>query len=1186
MEQTLEETGKNFSELLEELRQERQISKKDLATHAGLTPGYVSHLTRGERSAPSLETVEALADALRLEGETKAYFFEAAGQSSPQILQNGSGLSYLHLEDGEAKASKEDWGEAPNVQGFYGRAEDLKLLEHWIVDERCQTVAILGMGGVGKTMVAAKLAEQLHGTFEYIFWRSLQNTPRIENILRECIQFFSGQQRKELPKDLDGQIALLLTLMRRHRCLMILDNVESVLQGSLRAGHYWEGYEGYGKLFYVLGDAKHRSCMLLTSREKPKEISRLEGKTLPVRSMQLPGINDIEGRALLEDKGLFGSDGSWTELIRVYSGNLLALKLVSESIREVFGGDVAAFLRRGEIIFGDIRELLGQQFRRLSELEQAIMYWLAIERDAVSLEDLQNDLLTPISKEEMLLAIGSLRRRSMIETGYNARYTLQAVIMEHLTDDLIDKAREEIRTEKFHVLWHHALMKAQAKDYLRNSQISLIVTPLLKALLGDYGKKGCEKKFKTMLSSLREEHAEEDNYVVGNLLNLLIHLDVDLHHYNFSHLVVRQAYLQGVNLPDVNFAFADLERSVFTDTFGSILSAALSRDGKLLAIGTANGEVRLLEAATGRSLRIYRGHFDCVRSVTFNHDSTLLASGSDDQTVRLWETATERCVRVLEGHESWIWAVSFSPDGKLLASGSDNQDIYLWDVNSGQQLKTFAGHESRVYAVTFSPDGTLLASGSEDRTIRLWTIATGECHETLIGHAGWIWSVAFSPDGTLLASGSEDQTLRIWQVATGQSIKTLTGHTGWVRSVSFSPDGKLLASGSEDQTIRLWQLSSGQCLKIIEEHSSRVKSVVFSPDSQTLFSSSEDQTVRLWEVSTGRCIQVLQGYSNRVRAVTFNPEGTILASGSEDQTIHMWEVNSGRWLKTLAGHTSWIRSVAFNPEGTILASGSEDQTIRLWEVNTGYLLRTLIGHTHRVRSVAFNPEGTILASGSEDQTIRLWEVNSGQCIDILTGHNSRVWSVAFSPDGNLIVSGGDDQTVRFWEVSTGRCIDVLKEHESRVYSVDFSPDGTLVASGSGDRIVRLWEVGTGRCVNVLQGHTSWVYSVAFSPDGSLLASGSDDETIRLWEVSTGRCVGILTGHKSWIYAVAFSPDGSLASGSDDGTIKIWNVKQQMCTGTFRSERPYERMNILNAKGLTEIQRSVLITLGAVEEKEI
>ncbi|MBV9614460.1 MAG: helix-turn-helix domain-containing protein [Ktedonobacteraceae bacterium] len=1184
----MEEIGKKFSELLEELRQDRQISKKDLATRAGLTPGYVSHLTRGERSTPSLETVEALADALRLDAETKVHFYEVAGQPSPQVLHNSSGLSYFRLEDGESKAgySKDDWGEAPNVQGFYGRAENLKQLEHWIVDERCQMVAILGMGGVGKTMFAAKMAEQLHGTFEYIFWRSLQNTPRIESILRESIQFFSEQQRKELPRDLDGQIALLLTLMRRHRCLMVLDNVESLLQGSLRAGQYKEGYEGYGKLFYVLGDAKHRSCVLLTSREKPKEISRLEGKTLPVRSMQLPGISEIEGRAFLEDKGLFGSDMSWTNLIRVYSGNLLALKLVSESIHEVFGGDVAAFLERDEIIFGDIRELLRQQFQRLSELEQTIMYWLAIERDAVSLEDLQKDLLLPTAEEEMLLAIGSLRRRSMIETGNNARYTLQAVIMEHLTDDIIDKSREEIRTEKFHVLWHNALMKAQTKDYLRNSQISLIVKPLLKALLDDYSKKGCEKKFKAILSSLREAHAEEDNYVAGNLLNLLVHLDADLRYYNFSHLVVRQAYLQGVNLPDVNFAGADLEKSVFTDTFGSILSAALSRDGKLLAIGTANGEVRLLEAVTGRSLRIYEGHFDCVRSVAFNSDSTLLASGSDDQTVRLWETATERCVRVLEGHESWIWAVSFSPDGKMLASGSDNQNIYLWDVNSGRPLKMFAGHEGKVYTVSFSPDGKMLASGSEDQTIRLWMVTTGECLETLVGHTGWIWSLAFSPDGILLVTGSEDQTIRLWQVATGQSIKTLTGHTGWVRSVSFSPDGKQLASGSEDQTIRLWEVNSGQCLKIIEEHSSRVKSVVFSPDSQTLFSSSEDQTVRLWEVSTGRCIQVLQGYSNRVRAVTFNPEGTILASGSEDQTVHMWEFNSGRSLRTLSGHTSWIRSVAFNPEGTLLASGSEDQTIRLWEVNTGYLVRTLIGHTHRVRSVAFNPEGTLLASGSEDQTIRLWEVNSGQCIGTLTGHNSRVWSVAFSPDGNLIVSGGDDQTVRFWEVGTGRCIDILREHESRIYSVDFSPDGTLVASGSGDHTARLWEVGTGRCVSVLQGHTSWVYAVAFSPDGLLLASGSDDETVRLWEISTGRCVGILTGHKSWIYAVAFNLNGSLASGSDDGTIKIWNVKQQTCIATFRGERPYERMNILNAKGLSEIRRSVLITLGAVEEAEL
>ncbi len=54
---------KSFSVLLEEFREARQLSKTDLAKRSGYTPGYIGHLIRGERAAPSLEAVEALANA-------------------------------------------------------------------------------------------------------------------------------------------------------------------------------------------------------------------------------------------------------------------------------------------------------------------------------------------------------------------------------------------------------------------------------------------------------------------------------------------------------------------------------------------------------------------------------------------------------------------------------------------------------------------------------------------------------------------------------------------------------------------------------------------------------------------------------------------------------------------------------------------------------------------------------------------------------------------------------------------------------------------------------------------------------------------------------------------------------------------------------------------------------------------
>ncbi len=121
---------------------------------------------------------------------------------------------------------QEDWGEAPGLDVFYGRQEELDVLQHWVLDEDCRLTVILGMGGIGKTTLTRQLIDHIKNRFQYIFWRDLRNAPPVENVLNECIKFLSDQRYVALPEDVHEKISLLIRYLKTHRCLVVLDNME------------------------------------------------------------------------------------------------------------------------------------------------------------------------------------------------------------------------------------------------------------------------------------------------------------------------------------------------------------------------------------------------------------------------------------------------------------------------------------------------------------------------------------------------------------------------------------------------------------------------------------------------------------------------------------------------------------------------------------------------------------------------------------------------------------------------------------------------------------------------------------------------------------------------------------------------------------------------------------------------
>ncbi|MFN6142377.1 MAG: NB-ARC domain-containing protein, partial [Pseudanabaena sp.] len=351
-------------------------------------------------------------------------------------------------------------GEAIDVAKFCGRTQELETLREWILADRCRVVAILGMGGMGKTALSVKIAEQLQNEFDYVIWRSLRHAPTFRDKMVDCLKILSQQQITTLPANFYEQITCLIEYFRKSRCLPILDNFDTLLEYGQGQGTYLDGYEAYGELLWRLGETNHQSCVVLTSREKPKEIVALEGDGLAVRTLTLTGLDLDAGKTILALKSLLISDAAARQVVDCYSGNPLALKIAATSIRDLYGGNVNHFLASGITLFHGISNLLSQQLQGLSDLQTQVMYWLVIYRESISLTELHSVFIPSISKLKLMEVLESLVNCNLIERD-RYRFTQQPVVMEYVTERLIKLICQEIITESPQYLLTHALVQAQ-----------------------------------------------------------------------------------------------------------------------------------------------------------------------------------------------------------------------------------------------------------------------------------------------------------------------------------------------------------------------------------------------------------------------------------------------------------------------------------------------------------------------------------------------------------------------------------------------------------------------------------------------------------------------------------------------------------------------------------------------------
>ena len=472
-------------------------------------------------------------------------------QSTARGLVDSQNESGADLSHSGIQESRVNVGLAGN---FYGRTAEITTLTNWCVVERCRLILLIGMGGMGKTTIAGEIATQLSGKFDRIIWRSLVNTPSIKVLCLDLLQALSPQVLVDIPDSLGRQIELLITLLRQNRCLLIFDNVESILAGQVQCGQYLADYDGYDRLFRAIGGLPHQSCAILTSREKPHTIARLE-----IVNPQLVKTLNIDGMVATAAHEFVQSHGCpqlpewmWQEVHAHYNGNPLALKIATIAAVEMTGGgdkmlELYPMMKAGKLRFQSIDDSLTRQFDRLSEIEQQLVYWLAIKREPITGKELRANLVIyPHAPGEIINALQSLARRCITIGSNSARdrlrqrkWSIQPVMIAYVTRRLIDRFVAELAPpsatnipipdfqDRFFHLNHYAIIQSKPNDGIRQTQRQLMLQPTIEQLRTTWSNPADLSQYLHHISARWQDlDPLPTGYLGSNLVNLLMELNL------------------------------------------------------------------------------------------------------------------------------------------------------------------------------------------------------------------------------------------------------------------------------------------------------------------------------------------------------------------------------------------------------------------------------------------------------------------------------------------------------------------------------------------------------------------------------------------------------------------------------------------------------------------------------------
>lgn len=228
----------------------------------------------------------------------------------------------------------------PAEPNFYGRTEELAKLQSWVTNANCRLVILYGFDGIGKSSLVAQLLDRVRDSFQQVEWKTFSYGDSVESTVIDLLQQLDAT---DALSDLNPlQLRERLWKQLQQRCLIILEQEPDGCTDK------FDDYKQLlRKLLQMHGKSHHSCILLITSYEKPDEVTAVADRQDAAQSMRLGGVDIATGLEILKSKEpeLVRDIAAASELVARFDGYPLALKLVSSHIRDRYQGDVPEFLR-------------------------------------------------------------------------------------------------------------------------------------------------------------------------------------------------------------------------------------------------------------------------------------------------------------------------------------------------------------------------------------------------------------------------------------------------------------------------------------------------------------------------------------------------------------------------------------------------------------------------------------------------------------------------------------------------------------------------------------------------------------------------------------------------------------------------------------------------------------------------